>query len=526
MDNGISNKKYLALIDNYDAHCHAIIKSATVDTSESKEAQRKRMKKLEADYILWFEYYFPKYAKKKSAAFHKKLANKIIGKRKIRMLAEIYRGGAKSVHIDLGIPLYLMFVKKELNFMFLIGETFPKAKKLISSIQAELEVNPRLAQDYGKKQRIGDWSDGDFITSDGIRFMAIGFGMSPRGAREGANRPDYIVVDDVDNKAHFNNDRLMSGSVDYISEDIEGCFDNDSDDDAIERFVYANNNMHKKSITNRLKKEFLQSIKQDIEDNGYTDYEVLTITAVKDLVTFTPNWPEKTSADYWRRKYRRKPRSFLREYQHTHVEDGKVFKAEYMQWKEMLPLHKYDALIIYGDLSYKENADYKAMILMGKTGRELHCIQAFCRQTSRTEVAQWTYDLWEDRNLGNLNVPTKIEGLFAMDEFTNDFDTEGDERNYYIPVIADKKNKENKFTRIESMEGFFIKRRVFFNEKEKTNTDQVTLIDQLLGFEKGSQMNDDGPDCMQSCIAELNTATHINKFEPRITKRTHSKKRY
>lgn len=67
--------------------------------------------------------------------------------------------------------------------------------------------------------------------------------QSPRGAREDENRPDYIVIDDVDNKRHVNNDRLMREAIEFITEDVWGTFD--TDPDATDRFIYANNNFHK-----------------------------------------------------------------------------------------------------------------------------------------------------------------------------------------------------------------------------------------------------------------------------------------
>lgn len=520
------DSKYLKLLSDYDTHCQHIIKSSVVDTGESTAEKQKRVAHLEKDYIRWFEYYFPLYAKKKSARFHKDLANLIIRNRHIRLIAEIFRSGAKSVHLDMGLPLYLYLALGQINFMLLVGETDPKGKKLLSGIQSELEYNPRLLNDYGRRWKKGDWADGDFYTTDGVRFMSIGFGMSPRGLREGATRPDYIVIDDVDSKKHVNNNELMGAAVDYISEEIEGCFDADSSEGAIERLIYTNNNFHKNSITNRLKKQYLVNIKKDEEAGEKSDYVVFTVTAVKDLINFESNWPEKTSSEYWRKKYNRNPRSFMREYMHMHVSEGKIFKSEFMQWGPMLPLRKYDALCIYGDLSYKDQADYKSMLFMGKKGREMHVLHVLCRQTSRTMVARWTYDLWEDKKLSELNVPVKVEGLFAMDEFVSDFDTEGDARGYYIAVIADKKAKANKFDRVESISGNFERRWVIFNEKEKSNSDQVTLVDQLLGFEKGSSMNDDGPDAMHGCINELNNMTFVEKFVPRITKRFINKAHY
>lgn len=236
---------------------------------------------------------------------------------------------------------------------------------------------------------------------------------------------------------------------------------------------------------------------------------------------YTPSWPSKYTADYWREKRASMPyRSWMREYMCTPLVDGAIFDPEWMQHKKMLPLSKYDALIMYGDLSYKDKGDYKALVLVGKTGREFHVIHAFVKQTSRAVCATWLYDLYERRNLEKYNIQYLIEGLFAQDEFVNDFDTEGDRRGYYVPVVADRKAKGNKYDRIESMAGHFERINVFFNEDEREQSGQVNLIDQLLAFEKGSGANDDGPDALQSAIAELNKVTFVSSFDIKTTPRT------
>lgn len=503
------DKIYAKLLADYDKHCLLIAKATSVNIHESAKEKAARIKNLESDYVRWFEYYFPNYAKQKCAWFHAKLAKLIVGNKRLRLLSEMYRSAGKSVHIDMGIPLYLYFAKNDLRFMLLVGETEPKAKKLLSGIQAQLEHNNRLQNDYGKRASVGDWSDGSFVTSDGVRFMSIGFGQNPRGAREQSERPDYIVVDDVDSKKSIHNDRIMRESVDYITEDVWGCFD--SEDNATERFVFANNNFHKNSITNCLKTYFNEVIntpqeEQNYESNiaqGRTLFKILTVCAVKNLQDFTPEWPEKTSAEYWRNKFKSMPyRSFMREYMHTHIEDGAIFKYEDIQYKKALPLSKYDNLCFYGDLSYKENADYKALILVGNVGKEFHILLCYMQQKSRAHCAKWLYDQYERFHLDRYNVRYMIEGLFAMDEFVSDFDNEGDKRGYYIPIVADKRSKTDKFDRIESLSGYFERKNVWFNTEQK-DADMQVLIDQFLAFEKGSGAHDDGPDAVHGAFKWL-----------------------
>lgn len=525
----MTNKKYEKLLQDYDRHCQRIAQATTININEKPQDKAKRIKGLEADYAKWFEYYFPNFAKSACAPFHKALAKYIVKNKRCRVLAEWYRSAAKSVHINMGIPLYLMFAKNDLRFMLIIGENEKKAKKLLSSIQGQLKFNKRLINDYGAKFQHGDWADGDFATIDGIRFQSLGFGQDPRGAREDAERPDYITTDDVDSKKHMNNDRIMRESVDYITEDIWGCFD--ASEDSTERYIHANNNTNKNSITNRLKK-FFQQAKQQAKDEGEEDiFHISSVKAVKDINTFEPTWKAKTSAEYWRKKFKETPyRSFMREYMHTHIEDGAIFKHEDMIYGDMLRLDQYESLVFYGDLSYKAQGDFKGLILVGKIGREFHVIHTYLRQGSRARCAEWLYNLYEDKRLERFNIKYMIEGLFAMDEFVNDFDIEGDRRGYYIPVVADKRGKANKYDRIEGLSGYFERHNVIFNKAEQNSPDQITLVDQFLAFEKGSSAHDDGADAVHGAISELNKVCRIDKFPVKTTSRAtllaRSKNRY
>lgn len=507
------------ILSDYDKHCLRIAQATSIDISEKHADKLRRIATLEKEYVAWFEYYFPNYAKKKCAKFHKDIANAIIKRRKIKALFEAYRSSGKSVHIDMGIPLFLYLAKNDLNYMLLVGQTDTKAKALISGIQAELQHNNRIINDYGKKFQHGDWSEGNFMTTDGVRFVSLGFLGDPRGARESAERPDYIVVDDADSKRHLKNNAIMQESLDFIMEDVWGCFD--SDNDSTERFVYANNNFHKNSITNRLKTIFLQKIKEAKEKKKETEYYHIRVDAVKDLITFEPAWKEKTSADYWRNKFENSVyRSFMREYMNTHIEEGSVFKPEWIQETKILPYKKYDAICFYGDLSWGDEACHKAIVAVGKIGRQFHILHIFFRQSTRTAVARWLYDIFEDRHLQNAdNIQYIIEGLFAMSEFVNDFDSEGDDRGYYIPVVASKRSKADKSQRIEGMSDFFERRNIFFNEAEKDNADQILARDTLLAFEKGAKIPLDFLDALQGGITEVNQSTFIAQFEIKTTPR-------
>lgn len=509
-------KAFEKLLRDYENHCQKIEQSTFININEKPKDKLARKNRLEKDYIGWFEYYFPMYAKVPSASFHKEFAKVVVPNKVVDVLFEIYRSGAKSVHADMGLPLFLYF-KKDLFFMLCIGQTTDKAKKLISDVQAQLQFNQRLINDYGKRHKYGSWADGDFTTIDGVKFVSGSIGQSVRGLREQSQRPDYIVVDDVDTKQRCNNDRRSREAYNWVWEDLKGTFDEGG---KRRRFIVANNNFHKNTIINQLKQEFVRINQQARENRRISRHYVITAKAVEDLSSFKPSWPEKTDAKYWKQKFEETPyRSFMREYMHVHIQDGALFKPEQIQWKDRLPFDGYDALCFYGDLSYKDQGDFKAMLLLGKTGREFHVLAAYVRQTSRRNVAKWLYDYVAQHNLLENNVKYKIEGLFAQDEFVTDFDQEGDERGWYVPVTADNKAKTGKYDRIESMTGYFERGNVWFNKAEKGSTDFQNLEDQLLAFEKGSGAHDDAPDALQSAIKEVNQITFVEKFEPVYTSR-------
>lgn len=512
------NRLLEKMLRDYDEHCKSIhqVTGVGLNPNETPTQRKKQREDWEKDYITWFEKMFPHYAKVPCAWFHKKLAKLIIDNPVCDVLAEIYRSGAKSVHICLGIPMYL-YVTDQLHFMLLFGQTDLKAKKLISDIQSELMYNQTFIHYYGKKFKFGDWADGDFTTTDGVKFMTSTPGQSPRGLREGTSRPNYIVFDDVDTRQRVNNDDLSKKLFDFAWEDAKGTFDEGG---KYRRFIVANNNFHKNTLINQLKEEFKLITKRLKEAGIKSTFFTLSVPAVKNLTTFEPNWPEKTTAAYWKQKYLSTPyRSFMREYMHIHIVEGTIFKNEWIQYKPRLQFRSYDALVFYGDLSYKDAGDFKAMVFAGKTGREFHVLNSFVRQTSRYNVAKWLYEYVQDNNLLQHNIQYFIEGLFAQDEFVNDFDTVGDELGWYVPVVADEKSKSGKFDRIESMQGYFQRGNIWFNEQDKESTDNKELTNQLLAFSKGSGAHDDAPDALQSAISKLNVAALTNKTPMKTTSR-------
>jgi hypothetical protein len=518
--------KYEKLLRDYDQHCKRIERSTQVDIFETVQQKSERIAKLEQKYVRWFEYYFDKqYAKSKCAWFHEAAANNLILNTIIYFILEAFRGAAKSVHLCMGIPLYLMLVKKQLKFMLLIGYNEKKAKRLLSDIQAQLLFNQKIINDYGKLFKLGDWSDGDFSTTDDVRFSCLGLGQDPRGLREGGERPDYIVCSDVDNKKKSRNPTIVQERVEYITDDLWQCFAGGPN--AIRRFVMDNSRVHKNSILVNLVKIF--NAKNEQAEQKGTEKKHVHLRVPRVDKKGRPNWPERdTIESIEAEKGETTSRTWEGEQMLNPVEDGKIFKRKDLGYKKILDLSEYDALAIAGDLSYKDSGDYKALKFWGKKDREYHLIDCLVRQTSRRECAVWLYDLFEDigNKTNDYNIKVKIDGLFAQDEFVNDFDEEGDVRRWWIDVIPDKRPPGNKFERIESTSGKYERHRVFYNIDKKDTPDFLESEDQLFAFEKGSGSPDDSPDADHAAFDMLDRDDFTEHFVPLIKAREAKSKSY
>lgn len=110
-----------------------------------------------------------------------------------------------------------------------------------------------------------------------------------------------------------------------------------------------------------------------------------------------------------------------------------------------------------------------------------------------------------------------------QDLLLDDFTTEGLSRGGQMPIRGDKRSKGNKEMRIENLQPLFSRGLVRFNERERSNPDMQTFLQQLLGFPYG---HDDGPDAFEGAVYKLQKRNRANKSgEPRMGKYRRKSKR-
>jgi hypothetical protein len=507
----VNERELKQAIERWQRHNAEITNATSVNEAESTADRLARIKRVRKDYARFVEYYFPHFCTERatgktvpSAKFHIDAAQTILRERNLRGVFQWARGHAKSTHMNVFIPLWLLAQEqRQINVMVLVGKSEDNAQTLLADVQSELQYNKRYARDFGTQYNAGHWTDGEFVTRDGVAFFARGRGQSPRGLRYRDNRPDYIVIDDLDDDELCQNEARVNKLTDWVKEALFGTFGA-----AGGRFIMVGNLIGKTSVLANVSKiENVKVSRVNVYDKKGN-----------------PSWPE-----FWTRERIEDRRLFMgyrafeKEYMNNPITEGAVFKHNWIRWKKCPKPCEYDAIVAYCDPSFKGSVknDYKAIKVWGKIGTELHNIRNFVRQCSVTEMVRWFYDLHEWLN----GTPCDycMEASFMQDVILDEFSTEGDRRGYQLPIRADRRKKPDKFQRIESISPLWERGFVFYSDELQNDPDTLAGLEQLLALEKGSHAHDDAPDADEGAVYILQKRTRIEAFTPRIGGRTTSK---
>jgi predicted phage terminase large subunit-like protein len=517
----ISDKEWQAYLDL----SHRISEQTEVYKDETEQERLKRVESLlkVANFEAFCKYYFPHYIDCDFGWFHKKAAKEILKSNNCFAVLEWAREHAKSVFADVFIPIWLL-AKGELSGMILASETDPKAKVLISDIEAELRKNKRYIADFGDQHILGSWANGHFMTSGGIGFWSFGIGQNPAGVRKAAKRPNYGVVDDASSKKKAKNQVIVKQDLDWILGEFMGCL-------AIKgkRFVFANNRTAKNDLTAHMVGDIEEGDKKRegiIHIKVYATEDPKTHQMLEIASGGVPAWRERYTVDHIAtRMHEMGYRNGMRQMYHKHIEDGNIFLPEQLPWGKCPSLEECEALISYNDPSFKDTKknDFKAIVLIGKIGRYYYVLWAWVRQASKAAMVSAHYDLDEiikakqrvveidNAKLTEILCRHYMEANFMQDLLLEEYELEGDSRGYQMRIRPDNRSKPDKTGRIEDLSTIAERGYLIFNEQYRKNPDMITLRDQFLAFPSG---HDDGPDACEGAIYLLNKQNKTGKDKP------------
>ena len=499
--------------ERWKQHCETVQSATAVNINETQAQRLARIRRLRSDYAAFVDYYFPHWTVNPEtgkatpcAPFHVSAANAILKDRNIKAAFQWHRGAAKSTNMDVFVPMWLMAQEhREINVMVLVGKSEDNAKTLLGDIQAELQYNQRYIHDFGEQYNVGSWEEGEFVTRSEVAFFARGRGQSPRGLRYRSHRPDYVIIDDLDDDELVESPDRVNKLFDWLRSALFGTLDGGRG-----RFIMVGNLIAKNSVLAR-----------------WCDIKSVHVTRVniydnRGNVSWAAKWTPQEVKDieavvgY---------RAFQKEYMNNPIIEGAIFRNEWIRWGKHPAWSKFSEIVLYIDPSFKGSTknDYKAAKLWGKAGTTLYHLRAFVRQSSVAEMVRWCYDLYEWTREQGIAVRWYMEANFMQDTILDEFRREGELRGYQLPITGDKRKKPDKFQRVEAISPLWERGFVVYDETQRDDPDMLAGIDQTLAFEKGMRGHDDAPDADEGAIWMLQRDTRTKSCTPSFGRRTNAK---
>lgn len=220
----------------------------TFRKDKAELAKLKRVHRAETDMLYFFYEYFsearnpgnpdnlvptPAVDMDDAPEFHVKLSRILDSvsnrNRTARIAWAASRGHAKSAYLSNAFPVHEIAFRKR-KMILIISETNAGSKKFIKWVAGQLKYNLKLREDFGvllheQKTRNEKDSEEAFLTTTGIKMEATSLGTQIRGFRNGSQRPDLIILDDLESRDSNNTPELRQKAKDWLNQDLMPAYD-------------------------------------------------------------------------------------------------------------------------------------------------------------------------------------------------------------------------------------------------------------------------------------------------------------
>lgn len=466
----------------------------------SQQDIAKKRKKLEEDPIAWIKYFFPQYAKYEFAPFHVRAIKRVIAHGEWYEVLSWSRELAKST-VVMFILMYLIFTGKK-RFIVCASATIDAAIRLLTPFRISLESNTRIKQFYGDQVNLGNWSEKEFTTKNGAKFLAVGAGSAPRGMRNQNVRPDVLYMDDYDTDEACRNPETLNKRWQWFE---EALYPTRSISEPT-LIIWCGNIIAKDCCITRAGKLADSWDIVNIRDkNGKSTW------SSKNTEAHIDNVLKKVSAKARQQEYFNNP-----------VSEGKIFKN--LAFGKIPPLKKFKFLVAYGDPAYSDSksrkSSMKALALVGKLRGTYYVIKCFLANEINARFIGWYFDI-KSYVAGETTVYYYMENNKLQDPFFNQvfkplLRDACAERKTQLHIKGDDRKKTDKAVRIEAnLEPLDSNGALIFNEEEQDNPMMQELINQFKLFEMHLPYPADGCDAVEGGVGMIDVKT--GELEPTYT---------
>lgn len=432
------------------------------------------------------------------------------------------RGHGKSAYLSNVFPTHQIVFKKR-NYIIIISETEKMAQRFVEWIAEQLKFNQKLRQDFGEllsPNKMANESDNleGFVTFNTIKVQSASIGKQLRGARFFSERPDLVILDDIESSKNTNTKELrdknlhwfnsvitpigniMKTSYIYMGTLVHGSgllpnvlnrsdYDSKiysaivSEPEHPEMWEYIENLLRDVDNPNRLDeaKEFYQNNKKEMDQGVKTLWS--SRFTYFDLINIKVNVGSRAFAS----EYLNKPSD----------DDSVIFRDEYFTYyddKDLWEGNRKIHLDIYGfwDIAIGKNkrADYNAITIIGRDNRTgvIYVLDTFAEKIPMHKALIVAYEMivkWKPRIFGVETIQAQYDMFRQLREmlFKNSI------YNTRLLAFNPRGKKEG---RIEQLEPLI---ETGFLRFKKT---QRLMLEQLKLFPNAD--HDDCPDSLSSAV--------------------------
>ncbi|MFA6896855.1 MAG: hypothetical protein WCQ96_01060 [Patescibacteria group bacterium] len=303
----------------------------------------------------FFHIYFHHYVKYPTADFQRELFAITQSDNISTAVIVSFRGSAKSTIMTMSYPIWSILGKQQKKFVIIISQTQYQARMHLSNLKRELESNRLLRSELGPfEEKNEEWGSTSLVIPKfNARITAASCEQSVRGLRHGANRPDLIVCDDVEDLNSVKTREGRDKTYNWLTGEVIPSGDRST------KVVVVGNLLHEDSLLMRLK--------ANIEENKLNGiFRAYPLTDHRDQTNWPGKFPTKELIDLEKMKVGNEI-SWQREYLLRIVPNiGQVVHREWIHYYDVLPQSSehYTSTVSGVDLaiSKKDTADCTAIV--------------------------------------------------------------------------------------------------------------------------------------------------------------------
>lgn len=340
----------------------------------------------------------------------------------------------KTTLIEWFIIWCIVYDKKK--FIVYVCDSRDQSSMVIQMIRDELESNEKLVEDFGYLEGDKTWGKVEILTKNKCRIMARGAKSRMRGLKSGKNRPDLVVMDDVENDKNTQTTDLRDQLWSWVRKVVINMVSRDGD------IICVGTVLHWDSILMRILKDTAWDSKiiAALDENGES--------------TWKAHWPkERLEA----RKLQIGGEAFSQEYMNNPIDtESQAFKSAYVRTYKLSEknfeeshIHIHHHFLTWDPAwSANKRSHFTAMMVVAVDGDNNWWIRDIYREhATETEAINMYFHLQQKYGC----MRQGMETVFRQISLKQAVEDEMRKRNIFFEVESLKSNVSDKEKRIRGL---------------------------------------------------------------------------